>query len=856
MGSRIGQSAWRAWLPYRLALMVACAVTIALPGCSSGGGDDGPPAAAVVTAPTVTTQPGAQTLTAGSAASFTVVATGTAPLAFQWQRDGSNIAGATSASYNIAAVGEADSGAVFRVVVTNTAGSATSNNAALTVNALVVAPTVSASSIELNALDGTSLSLNVTVDGSAPFTYVWKRNGVVIADATGRSYSTPLLTLADNGVVYTATVSNSAGSVDAQGRITVNPAPPIIGAAPASTSVPVGQSATFTASATGSSPLTYQWQRNGVAIAGATASSYTTPATTLADNGVRIRVVVANGGGSATSAEATLGVSSVIVAPAIVTAPQNQTVSAGQTATFTASASGTGPLAYQWLRNGTALPGATAASYTTAATAVAVDNGAAFSVRVSNAASSVVSAGAVLTVQPATSALIGRAWTAPQQLESNDGAVIARDLAIDDAGRTMVVFLKVDGGRNVLYATRGTPNASGAVPNWSTPVAIDLPGGSAVNNMTSSNYRFGTASAPNGNAVVYWFSSEACTASTYRTNSTSCRVLYTARFLQSSGNWEAPVRTASAPSEATTAVINNRGDIALSIPGWVRSGATSYASRKAIATRPVADAVFNVRTFTDAGLGESDFGMDEAGNLLFAAEASQNNTVDMLAWRGTVDGGFGAPQLLDTRGAAVTLRGLAVGRNGQQIVLWSQNNGTASVVYAAATSTTTAGFVVTDLGSLPLFGKSVLTIADSGDAMVVNRYYGWRVRWLTGVWEAKTSLPSNTPGSTFLECAHARNGNFLCVASDAFGEGDTGRWTTYDANLNLMIQTATTVSPSAGYVLGLNLINRSAGFGVPVLSVSGIGNLALFNEYDALPTPAAPAGDRRSVNNLWSTFLK
>ncbi len=860
MGSRHLEAQGLARWAIRISLALACGLSLALAGCSGGGGGDDPapappPPAAV--APTITAQPTtAVAAVAGTAVTLSVTATGTAPLSYQWRRDGTNIAGATNASYTLASASESDSGAVFSVIITNAAGSITSTAAALTVNAVVVAPSVLVNSIELNAVDGTALDLNVTVNGTAPFTYVWKRNGVVVPDASTSRHTTPMLTLADTGVIYTATVANAAGSVDAQGRITVTPAPPAIATAPAMTSVPVGQAATFTASATGSLTLAYQWQRNGVAIAGATATSYTTPATTLADNGARFRIVVTNGGGSVTSAEATLGVSSVIVAPAIATAPQNRTVSAGQTASFSVTASGTAPLAYQWLRNGTALAGATTASYTTAATTVAGDNGAAFSVRVSNAAGTVVSPAAGLTVQPAASVLIGRAWSAGQPLETNDGAVLASSMAIDDAGRAMVVFLKTDGGRNVLYAIRGTPNAAGSAPTWSTPVAIDLPGGTAVNTMASSNLRFDVASAPNGNAVAYWFSSEACSATTYRTNSSSYRVIYTARFLQSTGAWEAPLRTASAPSDTTTAFINTRGDIAIDFPGWVRSGTTNYASRKAVATRSVADAQFTVRTFTVADLGESQLGMDEAGNLLYAAEASQSGTVDLLAWRGTVGAGFASPQTLDTRSAAVTLRGLATGRNGQQIVFWSQNNGTASVIYAAASTTAAGGFMVTDLGSLQLFGTTVLTIADDGNALLLNRYYGWRVRWIAGAWEATGSLPSNTPTSAFLDCAHARSGNFLCVAIRSFGEGNTGRWTTYDATLNLMVQSAATVSPSPGYVLGVNTINRSVGYSVPVLSIGGVGAVWMGNGYDVLPSPAAPAGDSRNIDNLWGAFLK
>src|SRR6266478_673153 len=90
-------------------------------------------------APTITAQPVSQTVTAGQTASFTVVATGTAPLNYQWQKGGVNIAGATAAIYTTPATTTSDNGATFAVVVSNTAGTVTSAAAALTVNAAPVA---------------------------------------------------------------------------------------------------------------------------------------------------------------------------------------------------------------------------------------------------------------------------------------------------------------------------------------------------------------------------------------------------------------------------------------------------------------------------------------------------------------------------------------------------------------------------------------------------------------------------------------------------------------------------------------------------------------------------------------------
>ncbi|HYW40663.1 MAG TPA: hypothetical protein VE957_21360 [Terriglobales bacterium] len=88
------------------------------------------------TAPAITTQPSNQTVGAGQTATFSVVATGTAPLSYQWQKGASAIAGATSPSYTTPPTGLSDSGSTFRVVVSNSAGKATSDAATLTVNSV------------------------------------------------------------------------------------------------------------------------------------------------------------------------------------------------------------------------------------------------------------------------------------------------------------------------------------------------------------------------------------------------------------------------------------------------------------------------------------------------------------------------------------------------------------------------------------------------------------------------------------------------------------------------------------------------------------------------------------------------
>jgi hypothetical protein len=172
---------------------------------------------------------------------------------------------------------------------------------------------------------------------------------------------------------------------------------PTITTQPANQTVTVGATATFSVTAAGTAPLSYQWYQSSAAISGATSASYTTPPTTAADNGATFYVVVSNASGSVTSADATLTVTSPVSAPAITRQPANQSVNLGATATFSVAATGTAPLSYQWYRGSTAISGATSASYTTPPTTLA-DSGATFHVVVTNTAGSATSNSATLTV--------------------------------------------------------------------------------------------------------------------------------------------------------------------------------------------------------------------------------------------------------------------------------------------------------------------------------------------------------------------------------------------------------------------------------------------------------------------------
>jgi hypothetical protein len=159
-----------------------------------------------------------------------------------------------------------------------------------------------------------------------------------------------------------------------------------------------GDAANFsvTATANGTGALLYQWKRNGVAIVGATLANYTLASVSLADNGALFSVDVLGAGGTVSSIAVTLQVQSA--APRIVTAPTPQSVAAGQVVQFSVTAAGAAPLTYQWLKNGAAISGANASSYS--AQISKDDNGSAYSVTITNSHGHITTPAATLTVLP------------------------------------------------------------------------------------------------------------------------------------------------------------------------------------------------------------------------------------------------------------------------------------------------------------------------------------------------------------------------------------------------------------------------------------------------------------------------
>jgi mucin-19 len=164
------------------------------------------------TAPVVTLQPVPVRVTAGSSASFSVEASGTAPLSYRWRKAGVPIAGGTSAALTFTATEETDAG-VYDVAVSNLAGTTMSAAATLTVDPLArVKPAITSQPASQTVYPGISATFRVKAAGSPLPTYQWRKGGIAIPGATGTALVIPAVQAAD-AASYDVQVVNSEGSV-------------------------------------------------------------------------------------------------------------------------------------------------------------------------------------------------------------------------------------------------------------------------------------------------------------------------------------------------------------------------------------------------------------------------------------------------------------------------------------------------------------------------------------------------------------------------------------------------------------------------------------------------------------------
>ena len=274
---------------------------------------------------------------------------------------------------------------------------------------VMMSPAITGQPQSRTNVTGTTATFSATASGSTPLSYQWRLNTTNLTNG-GRvsGVTTGTLTIsnvqpADAGG-YTLVVTNGAGAAISAVAVLTVMMPPGITTQPQSRTNLTGTTATFSATASGSTPLSYQWRlnttnlTNGSQLSGVTTGTLTISNVQTADAG-SYTLVVTNGAGAAISAVAVL---TVMMPPGITTQPQSRTNLTGTTATFSATASGSTPLSYQWRLNATNLTNGGRVSGVTTGTLtisnVQPADAGSYALVATNGAGTATSAVAVLTV--------------------------------------------------------------------------------------------------------------------------------------------------------------------------------------------------------------------------------------------------------------------------------------------------------------------------------------------------------------------------------------------------------------------------------------------------------------------------
>jgi hypothetical protein len=354
---------------------------------------------------TITSQPVSVGVNVGGSATFSVIATGTGTLTYQWYKDGEAILGATSSSYTVVNVQPATEGDYY-VWISNGFSDVISAVATLSQRTVPVITNPESGT----HLTGATLSLSVSATGQPTPTIAWYKDGFPVGNGgriSGANTSTLTITnliLTDAGN-YTAIATNAAGSDTSDTAVIVIHQFPVILTQPIDRIAIDGQdlTITFSVEASGFPAVSYQWYSsegmlvNGPRIFGATTNTLILTGVILSDASA-YRCEVTNAAGTVISEEVTL---TVWVAPAILLHPENVVTAVGTIAEFSVSVTGVPYPTYQWRKDGVDIPGATAQGYVIES--VTKDDEGAYDCVVTNGAGTVTSTAAVLQVGAAPS---------------------------------------------------------------------------------------------------------------------------------------------------------------------------------------------------------------------------------------------------------------------------------------------------------------------------------------------------------------------------------------------------------------------------------------------------------------------
>jgi len=310
--------------------------------------------ATVTVGANATTDPADQALCEGGTATFTTTASGPGPFTFVWKKGATVlntgdlggratiVSGANTSTLTIINV-QASDAASYTVEATGSCSTAT-QTATLTVNQA----TTTSDPADQTVCQGATATFSTTAGGSGPFHYAWTLDGLPF-DGDNSSINVPTGSLSIGNHTVAVTTTGACGSASQSATLTVNQATATTD--PADVTVCQGATANFATTASGTGPFSYAWTLDGSPFNGNSAS-ISVDTTALSAGNHTVAVTTTGACGSA-SQSATL----TVQANTTTSDPADQTVCQGATASFSTTASGTGPFHYAWTLDGSPFNG-------------------------------------------------------------------------------------------------------------------------------------------------------------------------------------------------------------------------------------------------------------------------------------------------------------------------------------------------------------------------------------------------------------------------------------------------------------------------------------------------------------------
>ena len=730
----------------------------------------------------------------GQTASFSATAGGAPAPTLQWQTraanavgawtDASNGSGAATGSYTTPTLSTADNGTQFRVVASNALGSAESAAVTVSVSDLDVAPTVTTHPANLSVTAGSDAAFAIAARGTEALSYQWRKDGVAINGANSPVLRLPAVSAGQAGA-YSVAVSNGAGTaLSNAATLTVSagtaaPVAPSILTQPVSVLVNAGNTATLAVGASGSGTLGYQWLRDGQPVAGATAAFHSIAQAAVGDAGT-YAVHVSNGTGPGVrslNVVLTVNASPQPTPVSLLTQPSPQVQAPGGSATFAVAVTGSGPVGYQWLKNGVPMSGAITAVLTLGNVAGA--DAADYSVSVDNPLSTVTSHPARLTVLGAP-------------------LISAQPVATSASAGSSATFNVTSSGDAVRYQwTRNQVAIGGATSASHTTPTLTLSDSGAVYGVVVYN---GAGIALSQGAVL------TVSAAPVAGRAWQSAVLVEANNASDGTRPQVAVDT----SGNAMAVWQQLDGAAMSI--W----ANRYTPMGGWGT-PVL-----IETLSESNAFAPQIAIDGSGNALAVWQQVDPNTGVLSVWANRYDAVSNTWSTPSALGAGMQPQ-IVADSSGNALAVWNLYNGSGSVWanrYTAGTGWGTAARIET--GGTNSAGPPQVAVDASGNALAVwNRFDGGS---RNDIWANRYTAATNTWGTAVLiETGNAGGAETPQIAVDANGNG-VAVWAYFDGARYDILATHYTASTNTWGPAALSLTASASSGASPQVAFDSTGN--------------------------------